>query len=123
MVPCGVESFSLDSTFGFVLFEQVESDAIENGEVLRGVAASDEPSCRRRGLEDGPGTASSYQLAHHPEVYTRAISATKREANDRVMQMMLEAGRKQLSAPSPAPSGSEPAGTEVEVQSGVGGAF
>jgi hypothetical protein len=35
-----------------------------------------------------------------PEVSTRAISATKREANDRVMQMMLEVGRKQLSAPS-----------------------
>ena len=33
------------------------------------------------------------------EVYTRAISATKRQANDRVMQMMLEAGTKQLSAP------------------------
>lgn len=39
------------------------------------------------------------------EVYTRAISATKREANDRVVQMMLEAGSRQLSAPSPAPSG------------------
>jgi integrase len=38
------------------------------------------------------------------EVYTRAISSTKREANDRVMQMMLEAGRKTISAPSPAPS-------------------
>ena len=38
------------------------------------------------------------------EVYTRAISATKREANDRVMQMVLEAGKKTLSAPSPAPS-------------------
>jgi len=57
------------------------------------------------------------------EVYTRAISATKREANDRVMQMMLEAGSKRLSAPSPAPSGSDPAGSEVKVQSGVGGAF
>ena len=38
------------------------------------------------------------------EVYTRAISATKREANDRVMQMVFEAGNKALSAPSPAPS-------------------
>lgn len=38
------------------------------------------------------------------EVYTRAISSTKREANDRVMQMMLEAGQKKISAPSPAPS-------------------
>ena len=34
------------------------------------------------------------------EVYTRAISSTKREANDRVTQMMLEAGRKTISAPS-----------------------
>ncbi len=34
------------------------------------------------------------------EVYTMAISSTKREANDRVMQMMLEAGRKTISAPS-----------------------
>jgi integrase len=38
------------------------------------------------------------------EVYTHAISATKREANNRVMQMVLEAGKKQLSAPSSAPS-------------------
>jgi integrase len=38
------------------------------------------------------------------DVYTRAISATKREANDRVMQMMLTEGKKALSAPSPAPS-------------------
>jgi hypothetical protein len=34
------------------------------------------------------------------EVYTHAISATKREANNRVMQMVLEAGKEQLSAPS-----------------------
>ena len=34
------------------------------------------------------------------DVYTRAISATKREANNRVMEMVLEAGRKKLSAPS-----------------------
>jgi hypothetical protein len=34
------------------------------------------------------------------DVYTRAISATKREANDRVMTMILEAGeKKRLSAP------------------------
>jgi integrase len=38
------------------------------------------------------------------EVYTHAISATKREANNRVMQMVLEDGKKQLSAPSSAPS-------------------
>jgi hypothetical protein len=34
------------------------------------------------------------------EVYTRAISSTKREVNERVIQMMLEAGRKTISAPS-----------------------
>jgi hypothetical protein len=34
------------------------------------------------------------------DIYTRAISATKREANDRVMTMVLEAGKKKaLSAP------------------------
>lgn len=38
------------------------------------------------------------------DVYTRAISATKREANNRVMEMVFEAGRKALSAPSSAPS-------------------
>jgi hypothetical protein len=38
------------------------------------------------------------------DVYTRAISATKREASDRVMTMILEAGKKkELLAPSPAP--------------------
>jgi hypothetical protein len=36
------------------------------------------------------------------EVYTRAISATKREANDRVMQMVFEAEKKSFSAPSSA---------------------
>jgi Phage integrase family len=37
------------------------------------------------------------------DVYTRAIWATKREANDRVMKMVLDAGKKKaLSAPSPA---------------------
>jgi integrase len=57
------------------------------------------------------------------EVYTRAISATKREANDRVMQMMLEAGRNKLSAPSPAPLRSDLGGSEVDVPSVVGGAL
>jgi integrase len=34
------------------------------------------------------------------DIYTRAISATKREANNRVMTMVLEAGKRQaLSAP------------------------
>lgn len=36
------------------------------------------------------------------DVYTRAISATKREANNRVMEMVFEAGKKRLSAPSQA---------------------
>jgi integrase len=34
------------------------------------------------------------------DVYTRAISATKREANNRVMTMILDEGKKRLSAPS-----------------------
>ena len=39
------------------------------------------------------------------DVYTRAISATKREANNRVMTMVLEAGKKEaLPAPTSAPS-------------------
>jgi site-specific recombinase XerD len=39
------------------------------------------------------------------DVYTRAISATKREANNLVMTMALEAGKKKaLSAPFSAPS-------------------
>jgi len=37
------------------------------------------------------------------DVYTRAISATKREANNRVMEMVFEAGKKTLSAPSEVP--------------------
>jgi integrase len=52
------------------------------------------------------------------EVYTRAISSTKREANDRVMQMMLEAGRKTISAPSPAPSRTSSAVLEAGVITG-----
>ena len=38
------------------------------------------------------------------EIYTRAISATKREANNRVVEMLMIDGK---SAPSPAPSGQE----------------
>jgi len=38
------------------------------------------------------------------DVYTQAISANKREANNRVMQMVFQAGKKPHSAPSPAPS-------------------
>jgi hypothetical protein len=58
----------------------------------------------------GVGLKTAQELLRHAnsritlEVYTRAISATKREANDRVMQMVFEAERKSLSAPSPAPS-------------------
>ena len=38
------------------------------------------------------------------DVYTRAISANKRDANNKVMEMVLKAGKGQNSAPSPAPS-------------------
>jgi hypothetical protein len=40
------------------------------------------------------------------DVYTRAISETKRDANNKVMEMVLEAGKSK--APSPAPSQREP---------------
>ena len=46
------------------------------------------------------------------DVYTRAISATKREANNRVMEMVFEAGKKKLSAPSSAPSREQKAGNK-----------
>jgi hypothetical protein len=42
------------------------------------------------------------------EVYTHAISATKREANNKVMEMLIGAGKAEISAPSPAPSQREP---------------
>jgi integrase len=42
------------------------------------------------------------------EIYTRAISATKREANNKVMEMMMGTGKTGPSAPSPAPSPREP---------------
>jgi integrase len=38
------------------------------------------------------------------DIYTRAISANKREANNKVMEMVIEAGKTRLSAPSSAPS-------------------
>jgi integrase len=38
------------------------------------------------------------------EVYTHAISANKRDANNKVMEMVIEAGKANTSAPSPAPS-------------------
>jgi hypothetical protein len=34
------------------------------------------------------------------DIYTRATSATKREANNKVMEMVIEAGKSRLSAPS-----------------------
>ncbi|MGC1968568.1 MAG: site-specific integrase [Candidatus Acidiferrales bacterium] len=47
------------------------------------------------------------------DVYTRAISATKREANNRVMTMVLEAGKKQaLSAPSKGAKGETKKGAD-----------
>jgi len=40
-VPSGFEALSLDSAFGrFVVFEQIEGDSIEDGEVLCGVASA-----------------------------------------------------------------------------------
>jgi integrase len=42
------------------------------------------------------------------DIYTRAISETKRDANNKVMEMVIEAGRARISAPSPAPSQREP---------------
>lgn len=42
------------------------------------------------------------------DIYTRAISAAKREANNKIMEMVIEAGKMKLSAPSPAPSQREP---------------
>ena len=39
MIPSGLESFSLDSALQcFFLFEDIEGDSVEDGEVLRGVA-------------------------------------------------------------------------------------
>jgi hypothetical protein len=42
------------------------------------------------------------------DIYTRAISETKRDANSKVMEMVIEAGKARISAPSPAPSQKEP---------------
>jgi site-specific recombinase XerD len=38
------------------------------------------------------------------DIYTRAISANKREANNKVVEMLMGAGKAEISAPSPAPS-------------------
>jgi len=46
------------------------------------------------------------------DVYTRAISATKREANNRVMTMVLEAGKKVLPAPSKGAKGETKKGAD-----------
>ena len=42
------------------------------------------------------------------EIYTRAISATKREANNKVVEMLIGTGQTVTSAPSPAPSQRKP---------------
>jgi integrase len=42
------------------------------------------------------------------DIYTRAISETKRDANNKVMEMVIEAGKARISAPSPAPSQRKP---------------
>src|ERR1700678_2020516 len=69
----------------------------------------------------GVGLKTAQELLRHAnsritlEVYTRAISSTKREANDRVMQMVFEAGNKTLSAPSRALVARN--GRSVEMQS------
>jgi hypothetical protein len=42
------------------------------------------------------------------DIYTRAISETKRDANNKVIEMVIEAGKAKISAPSPAPSQREP---------------
>jgi hypothetical protein len=60
----------------------------------------------QHGVAAGSGFKTAQELLRHAnsritfDVYTRAISATKREANNRVMEMVFEAGRKKLSAPS-----------------------
>src|ERR1700678_4530329 len=46
------------------------------------------------------------------DVYTRAISATKREANNRVMTTVLEAGKKVLPAPSKGAKGATKKGAD-----------
>jgi integrase len=57
------------------------------------------------------------------DIYTRAISATKREANDRVMQMVFDAGKKKLSAPSPAPSAAKTGAKTDQVANAKKGAL
>lgn len=42
------------------------------------------------------------------DIYTQAISANKRDANNKIMEMVLEAGKARFSAPSPSPSQGEP---------------
>lgn len=54
----------------------------------------------------GAGLKTTQELPCHANsritlnIYTRAISATKREANNKVMEMVIEAGKTRLSAPS-----------------------
>jgi hypothetical protein len=43
----------------------------------------------------------------------RAISATKREANNRIMDVVFEAGKKELSAPSKGTAASNKRGAKI----------
>jgi hypothetical protein len=65
------------------------------------------PSLSRDKPESGwCGSEDSQELLRHAnsritlDIYTRAISATEREANNKVMEMVIEAGKTRLSAPS-----------------------
>ena len=42
------------------------------------------------------------------DIYTQAISANKRDANNKIMEMVLEAGKARFSAPSPTAPQREP---------------
>jgi hypothetical protein len=44
-------------------------------------------------------TPPSREFADHARYYTRALSATKRETNNKVVEMLIEGGGK-ISAPS-----------------------
>lgn len=58
----------------------------------------------------GADLKTAHELLRHAnsritlDIYTRAISETKRDANNKVMAMVIEAGKAKTSAPSPAPS-------------------
>jgi hypothetical protein len=62
--------------------------------------SGDEPESRWSGPEDCPGAPRHTNSRSTLDIYRRAISATKREANNKVMEMVIEAGKSKLSAPS-----------------------